>query len=125
PRGLGEGNADTVQQRARFFGYKHSYLGYCRVYLEGDVLDAFRDYVEHEQNVRGLLEAHRESGKPISEWPRAFLLSSAMKPTRNNVISIPYRRERFGDEWFVAKAPHDSTAVIQANRSLVSELRQA
>ncbi len=34
PRGLGEGNADTVQQRARFFGYKESYLGYCRVRLE-------------------------------------------------------------------------------------------
>ena len=30
PRGLGEANADTVQQRARFFGYKKRYLGYCQ-----------------------------------------------------------------------------------------------
>jgi hypothetical protein len=27
PRGIGTGNADAVQQRARFFGYKRSYLG--------------------------------------------------------------------------------------------------
>jgi hypothetical protein len=34
PRGIGTGNADTIQQRARFLGYKQRYLGYCRVYLE-------------------------------------------------------------------------------------------
>ncbi|WP_259279937.1 Z1 domain-containing protein [Enterobacter roggenkampii] len=34
PRGVGVGNADTIQQRARFFGYKKNYLGFCRVYLE-------------------------------------------------------------------------------------------
>ena len=31
PRGIGVGNADTLQQRARFFGYKRRYLGICRV----------------------------------------------------------------------------------------------
>jgi hypothetical protein len=33
PRGVGVGNADTLQQRGRFFGYKRAYLGYCRVFL--------------------------------------------------------------------------------------------
>ena len=28
PRNLGIGNADTVQQRARFFGYKRAFLGH-------------------------------------------------------------------------------------------------
>src|SRR5262249_4401013 len=45
PRGVGVGNADTVQQRARFFGYKRRYLGYCRVYLEQGTLTAFQNYV--------------------------------------------------------------------------------
>ena len=32
PRGLGTSPAaDTLQQRARFFGYKKAYLGMCRV----------------------------------------------------------------------------------------------
>lgn len=33
PRSLGTGNADTIQQRARFFGYKRSYLGLCRFFF--------------------------------------------------------------------------------------------
>src|SRR6185437_9790340 len=39
PRGRGVGNADTIQQRARWFGYKAGYLGYCRVYLSGPTRD--------------------------------------------------------------------------------------
>ena len=31
PRGPGVGNADTIQQRARFLGYKRRYIGFCRV----------------------------------------------------------------------------------------------
>jgi hypothetical protein len=124
PRGLGGGNADTVQQRARFFGYKQGYLGYCRVYLETDVLEAFRDYVEHELDVRGRLQIHRSSGRPLSDWPRSFILDRAMHPTRNNVIDIPYQRRRFGDEWFTAKAPHDSPTAVTGNRALVTALRQ-
>src|SRR5665213_1152474 len=124
PRGLGGGNADTVQQRARFFGYKQSYLRYCRVYLEADVFAAFRDYVEHEQDVRSRLQTHRSSGRPLTDWPRAFILDRAMRPTRNNVIDIPYQRRRFGDDWFIAKAPHDSPAAVASNRTLVTALRQ-
>lgn len=29
PRNKGVGNADTIQQRARFFGYKKDYIGFC------------------------------------------------------------------------------------------------
>jgi hypothetical protein len=124
PRGLGGGNADTVQQRGRFFGYKRSYLAFCRIYLETAVLAAFQDYVEHEQDVRGRLQVHRSSGRPLTDWPRSFILDRAMQPTRGNVIDIPYQRQRFGDDWFIAKAPHDSLDAVAANRTLVNELRQ-
>ena len=62
PRSVGVGNADTIQQRARFFGYKQSYLGYCRVYLDEDARDAYIDYVEHEEDMRRRLAEHQESG---------------------------------------------------------------
>ncbi len=52
PRSLGVGNADTVQQRARFFGYKRPYLGLCRIFVGPDVRRAFRAYVEHEEDIR-------------------------------------------------------------------------
>ncbi|MGK4845998.1 Z1 domain-containing protein, partial [Salmonella enterica] len=42
PRPLGtSAAADTLQQRARFFGYKASYLGTCRVFLQASVAKAF------------------------------------------------------------------------------------
>ena len=47
PRGKGVGHADTVQQRARFFGYKRNYLGFCRVYLEQGTIEIFDAYVVH------------------------------------------------------------------------------
>ena len=50
------GNADTVQQRARFFGYKRDYLGLCRVFVGPDVRRAFRGYVEHEEDIRSRVE---------------------------------------------------------------------
>jgi hypothetical protein len=52
-RGVGARRADTVQQRARFFGYKRQYIGYCRVFLEQDVANAFARYVRHEEDIRG------------------------------------------------------------------------
>ncbi|MGQ4647687.1 Z1 domain-containing protein [Lyngbya aestuarii] len=63
PRSVGVGNADTIQQRARFFGYKKSYLGYCRVYLEKDVQDAYKKYVEHEKDIHRQLSDYQ--GKPF------------------------------------------------------------
>ncbi|MFT3786024.1 MAG: Z1 domain-containing protein [Tepidisphaeraceae bacterium] len=126
PRGLGgqgQGNADTVQQRARFFGYKRGYLGYCRVYLEAGVRQAFRAYVEHEQDVRTRLVSHRMSGRPLTEWPRAFLLDTAMRPTRNNVIDVAWTRQSIGQGWFSVDAPHLLPEVVNANRAVIESFR--
>ncbi len=38
PRSLGTGQVDTTLQRARFFGYKGSYLGFCSVWLDQPTL---------------------------------------------------------------------------------------
>lgn len=126
PRGLGgrsQGNADTVQQRGRFFGYKRDYLGYCRVFLEGGVLQAFRDYVEHEQDVRSRLVTHRASGRPLSEWPRAFLLDAAMRPTRDNVIDVAWTRQAIGQGWFEVKSPHLLEEAAASNWHVIEEIR--
>lgn len=70
PRGVGVGSADTIQQRARFFGYKRPYFGYCRIYLDSAVATAYRRYVEHEEDIRGRLIAHRTTGRPLLDWKR-------------------------------------------------------
>jgi hypothetical protein len=119
PRGPGVGNADTVQQRGRFFGYKRRYLGFCRVYLELDALTAFQEYVEHEEFMRRQLQEIQRSGRPLRDWKRAFVLSPDLQPCRRNVLQHEYARGDYARRWFypgVALAP---TEVIEANRNAV------
>ena len=58
PRGIGVGNADTLQQRAQFFGYAgaRGYFDVCRVYLAQELREAYEDYVEHEELMRSELQ---------------------------------------------------------------------
>jgi hypothetical protein len=121
PRSLGVGNADTVQQRARFLGYKGSYVGYCRVFLESDVAAAYRRYVRHEEHVHKQLEALDAAGKPLTEWRRAFFLDSELRPTRAEVMDLGYVQDTFSDRWFESKSPHDSLAAVADNRSTVED----
>ena len=119
PRGAGLGNADTIQQRARFFGYKEDVFGYCRVFLEDRVRDAYKHYIIHEEDVRQRLIEHDKTGKSLDEWRRAFFLDRNLKPTRQNVLDIEYLRVNSNTRWYEPKAPHDSKEAIETNRTIV------
>jgi hypothetical protein len=119
PRGLGVGNADTFQQRARWFGYKADYIGYCRVYLSAAGKRAYRRYLEHEEHVRESLRRHRETGQPLRAWKRAFILDQMFKPTRRAVLDLDYGRIRFGNRWLDMKAPHDVEDAVKENCAAV------
>ncbi len=121
PRGPGMGNADTVQQRGRFFGYKQRYLGFCRIYLEQEVLNAFIDYVAHEEDIRQQLQEVQRSGQHLSAWKRAFVLSPDLQACRRNVIHYNYARGNYSDQWFypaIAEAPDE---VLEANRRTTAQ----
>lgn len=120
PRGIGVGNADTVQQRARFFGYKRNYIGYCRVYLEQGTLEAFQHYVEHEEYIRSQLKQFEESSRPLNEWKRAFVLDTALQPCRNSVLEFDYVHDRFSNQWVAPRIVLVSAEVLSTNRAVVS-----
>lgn len=117
PRGTGVGNADTLQQRARFFGYKERYLGHCRLYLENAALMAFRDYVEHEEEMRQELISIQNSGMPLSTWKRKFILDPSLRPCRANVIQHDFARGNFGNDWFYPAMVKMSAEAIAANNN--------
>ncbi len=119
PRGLGVGNADTVQQRGRFFGYKRSYIGYCRIYLETGVSDAFQDYVEHEEDIRAQLSDYDNSDLSLGEWKRAFILSPSLRPTRNNVLDLDYMRGGFSQSWFQPRHLMSAADILRSNRDVI------
>ncbi len=124
PRGLGVRNADSVQQRARFFGYKEPYLSYCRVYLQDDALDAYTKYVDHEQDLRTRLKKHEATGKPLTQWKRAFFLDPEFNATRSNVLNLDYEQDVISDEWFFPRQPHLADLPRQ-NRELVERFAKS
>ena len=78
----GKSNADTIQQRCRFFGYKLNYLDSCRVFLPNDSIMEYRDYVEHEEIMRNMLKENS-----LGQLEQLLILSPEMNPTRNNILS--------------------------------------
>lgn len=117
PRPLGANPAaDTLQQRARFFGYKSSYLGLCRVFVQATVKTAFTEYIEHEEFVREALVANR--GNPLAHWRRDFILTELMRPTRSNVIGLTVRRIPVNG-WLVPSVMQRDEAAVEANRNLL------
>lgn len=116
PRGPGTRTADTVQQRARFFGYKASYLGLCRVYLETEVRDDFIMYVKHERDMLEALQEIEAGNESLKDWKRQFLLDNKMKATRASVISIPMIHVKARDRWIADGFPvrRDALAMAEA-----------
>ena len=94
PVSIGRGNADTIQQRCRFLGYKKQYLDLCQVYLPENSIEAYTDYVDHEEDIRNKIIAfYKNGGTDIKELKKEFILSNILELTRSNVLVD--RLERF------------------------------
>ncbi len=119
PRGPGTRTADTIQQRARFFGYKRRYIGFCRVYLEQDVAIAYRRYVEHEEDIRARLIEFQD--RPLNELRRAFLIPRGFRPTRDSIIDVGYVTTSLWEGWFSPRAPQHPAETVAENRRVIGE----
>ena len=86
---ISRSNADTIQQRCRFFGYKRSYLESCRVYLPVDSILEYREYVEHEEVMRKQLKS-----STLRELEQVMVLGDQLNPTRNNILSADVIRHK-------------------------------
>lgn len=119
PRGIGVGHADTMQQRARFFGYKEQYIGYCRLYLENETITAFRNYVDHEEHMLKELKSIQQNNQPLNDWKRVFILDSRLKPCRNQVLEFKYSHGELSGRYFVPRVILTPESIIEANRKTV------
>jgi len=122
PRSTGVGNADNIQQRARFFGYKKKYLGLCRVYLTRENIEAFTDYVTHEESIRDSIRKNLEEGKSLKEWRRTYFLDQSLRPTRSSVIILEMYQSRGRKGWIVPDHPFEDSEIVAENRDVFGEL---
>jgi len=125
PRGVGVGNADTLQQRARFFGYKRKYLGICRIWLEVDTRSAFEAYVEHENLMQGELKRLETQPGGLKNWRRRFVLDNTLQPCRRSVVSDSYFRGTRDGGWTQQKGALIARELRDANTELLETFTQA
>ena len=119
PRPISE-NADVLQQRARFFGYRGEHIDYCRVYVLKSAKEAFVDYVDDEEFLRSSLKRHE--GEPLSRWKRDFTLHDQFaRPTRANAIGRRVSRASAGREWSWPKSMHLGADVRRDNDALFTD----
>lgn len=123
PRGQGVGNADTLQQRGRFFGYKRPYLDLLRGWFSRDVAQSFRSYVLHEAAMHAELVRVDASNESLKTWRRRFLLDPAMKLTRRQVISMD-TRSQLVQGWAFRQTGLFDESVASANAANVATVRR-
>ena len=110
----GATNADTIQQRCRFFGYKMDYIKSCRVFLPGTSIANYLNYVKHEEELRSTLA----SCDSLEAAERKVLLSPSLRPTRANVLPIWVVNTRMSG--MNALQAFSSKSTIESNDQLVT-----
>lgn len=122
PRAIGGGQADTIQQRARFFGYKSEYASLCRIFLTTTATQAYTDYVDHEESIRSWLSENKDKLKD-RDTIRRFRLSRTLRPTRQGVYTSDVFRAS-SSAWFFqqcVEGRHVSTSRFDRNESEIAD----
>jgi hypothetical protein len=88
-RAQNQTNADTMEQRSRWFGYKQSYLDACRIFLTAQLIGDYTELLRHEDDFWDALSRNQRQGLSIRDWPRMLRLDAglALQPTRQSVAS--------------------------------------
>lgn len=114
----GPANADTIQQRCRFFGYKRNYIESCRVYLPHWSMFDYITYIDHEEELRSILA----SCDNLAAAERKLLLSPRLKATRSNVLPIAVVNTQLkGSKEMQA---YESKERIESNKHVAEEFIQ-
>ncbi len=113
-RAKNETNADTMEQRARWFGYKRDYLDVCRIFVTAQLRDDYTEILRHEDDFWEALRRNQRQRLSIREWPRMLSLDMnlGLKPTRSHVAN--YRRFR-GGGWDIQNRLMENEAVARRN----------
>lgn len=111
------GQIDTIQQQARFFGYKLSYINFCRVYLRPQIHTQFSEYVIHEGVMRDIIRRTYRKRNPYSGTQLPIPVQ--YRPTRRNILSNQFPIATFGSSWNLERFPHLIDCQSLLNRQMI------
>jgi Z1 domain len=114
---------DTLEQRARAFGYRGDLLPYCQFFATPRTLKVLRETVDTEYDLRANLRDWLDQGHTVASWAEqvGLLLPEGTRPTRQNVLTTLSRfNERTG--WHQLRRPSRALEHLEANARLVRDL---
>lgn len=113
--------ADTVQQRARWFGYKTNYLDLCRVFAVSKILNEFQHIRDHEEDLWDTIRQANMQGEQFKNVSRIFVLSDDLRMTRQNVATAEKYTFNF---WNKQKVFQRDINYINSNNNILNSFRQ-
>ena len=116
----GTSTADTVTQRARWFGYKAKYLDLCRVYAVNKIVGEFKDIREHEEDIWETIRDANLQGTNFKDISRIFLLSDSLKPTRTNVAHVDSYKFK---PWNYQRLFQSNASYTASNQAILEKFR--
>jgi hypothetical protein len=114
---------DTLEQRARAFGYRNDLLPYCQFFATLATVRMLRGIVHTEYDLRGRLDDWITSGNSPKDWSReiGLLLPLGAKPTRSSVIKAITTFNN-GGGWHQLRMPSLKIDHMKKNNELVAQL---
>ncbi len=114
---------DTIEQRARAFGYRTNLLPYCQFFATIRTINTLKGIVHTEDDLRANLRDSLDSGKSIADWAHdiGLFLPPGTKPTRDSVLP-PLTNFNPDGNWFVLRKPYVGTSEKTENLSLLKEI---
>ena len=120
------GTDDTVYQRARFFGYHKSYIGFVRMYLPQYLISNFEKQYEQEIVLREKMQEVIDKGGDLrKELKRSFpFISSKYGPVRKNILG--FNLKKFPNRGIVMdnQAHHLEIDRIEENKEIYETLNK-
>jgi hypothetical protein len=112
---------DTLEQRARAFGYRGDLIPYCQFFASKRTVQVLRDIVFTEYDLRSKLHDHIEGGGSVDSWAEeiGLLLPEGAVATRASVIT-ELSRHALG--WKSLRYPDLSSSAVAHNARIVEEI---
>jgi hypothetical protein len=114
---------DTIEQRARAFGYRTNLLPYCQFFATARTIKTLKGIVHTEDDLRANLRDVLESGQTVSDWAKqiGLFLPSQTKPTRDVVLPALSHFNLDGD-WYALRKPFVGTQEKLQNSQLLQSI---
>jgi len=114
---------DTIEQRARAFGYRTSLLPYCQFFATARTIKTLRGIVHTEDDLRANLRDMLESGHSVADWAKeiGLFLPSQTRPTRDVVLPALSHFNLDGD-WYALRKPFVASHEIAENLEILKSI---